>query len=194
MESAQGLAVTEITHVIGIDPGVTGAICWTRFNEPAWCFRSPFPLIEEQKENKRLNRKGEKSKSPFRTERYYDLHKLAELLTFPECMRPDIRVFLEKSQAMPNEGGVQSFKYGDCFGQIKGVLAALGLTVEFARPTDWIRVMVPGRKDKKDHVRAAQRLIAEWEVPGWQDAKLSDGEADAILLAEYGRRKLRARG
>jgi crossover junction endodeoxyribonuclease RuvC len=182
----------EFTHVLGIDPGVTGGWCLTRLEDPSFTVYGEMPLLEVEKTNWRKARKGQK-KAPAKTriERYYDLPTITRNWTFPQGLK--VLAVVELVASRPRDGAIQAFKFGDCFGQIKGVLAALGIPMLFVPPGVWTAELVLGRKDKKDHRPVAEKTLARWGVSGWADAKLSSGETDAILLAEYGRRRCRRR-
>ena len=49
----------------------------------------------------------------------------------------EIAVVVEHVNAMPGQGVTSMFNFGQSFGVIKGICAALGLPIYFVRPTKW---------------------------------------------------------
>ena len=95
----------------------------------------------------------------------------------------DVHVFLEQAQSMPGQGVASTFKYGVGFGQILGVLAALGIPHRQVSPAVWKRQM--GVTKDKDKARAlAQQLFPTAPLSRVKD----HGRAEALLIAEWGRR------
>lgn len=79
----------------------------------------------------------------------------------------------------------------ESFGFLRGLLVAAKIKRHIVRPREWQKPFkLPTRKDagtdtkkKRAHREAAQRLFPEVNVTNWN--------ADALLLAEFGRRKER---
>lgn len=92
---------------------------------------------------------------------------------------------LERVNAMPKQGVASSFKFGASFGELKMALVAARLRFELVTPATWqgkLRCRTKG--DKNITKTLAQRL--------WPGVKITHATADALLLAEYGRRHLSA--
>ena len=89
---------------------------------------------------------------------------------------------LESVHSMPKQGVASSFSFGRGFGIWEGILVTLGIPYELVSPQAWKKVML--RDTAKD--KGAAKLVASrlWPALG----KLTDDEAEALLLAEYGRR------
>lgn len=88
---------------------------------------------------------------------------------------------LERVSAMPRQGVASSFKFGVSFGQLQGILAALGFRWEEVTPAKWQQAMKCRSKGDKNVTKAAaQRLFP--------DLKVTHATADALLLAEHARR------
>lgn len=88
---------------------------------------------------------------------------------------------IEKVHAMPKQGVSSSFKFGQSFGWLLGVLDALRIPYEFVTPQKWQAHMGCLTKgDKNVSKAAAQRL--------WPNLKITHANADALLIAEYCRR------
>lgn len=94
-------------------------------------------------------------------------------------------VVLERQGARPGQGVSSVFKIGQRYGEIVGVLAALGLSYVEVMPGVWKRYMGLTGKDKEASRAMARQL--------WPDAPLArkkdEGRAEALLIAEYARRK-----
>lgn len=100
--------------------------------------------------------------------------------------------FVEKAQAMPGNGSVSMFTYGTSFGRIIGWLETLGVPMTLVPPQTWQKMMHMGCTGKpKDRSRqAVRRLFPRENLIPHGCIKLHDGLADAMLIAEYGRRQL----
>lgn len=171
-------------RIWGIDAGVNGAIAI--LNSDGGVFHArPFPLLEEVKENHR-----KRSNKLTRIERYYDLEKFKNLIV---AWGGGAYAFLESVHGMPNDGGVQAFKFGDCFGQIKGMLKAMGIEYEMVSPQTWMRAMHHGLPFDISTKQKSRKII-EMTKPEigrqYEPKQIPDGVADAYLIAEYGRRQL----
>lgn len=104
--------------------------------------------------------------------------------------------YVEKAQAMPKNGAVSMFNYGQGFGEILGVLTALEVPFELVPPATWTRSMLAGvptsYQGKKRAALAVQRLYpstCNQLYASHRSRKLHEGLVDALLLAEYGRRR-----
>jgi len=93
----------------------------------------------------------------------------------------DAFAILEKVHAMPKQGVSSTFKFGQSFGMLEGYLVAAGIPHELVSPAVWQRKLgCLSKGDKNVTKAAAQRLFP--------DIKITHATADALLLAEYGRR------
>lgn len=88
---------------------------------------------------------------------------------------------IEKVNAFPGQGVSSSFKFGQSFGWLIGVLDSMRIPYEFVTPQRWQKAMgcLTGG-DKNVSKAAAQRL--------WPQLKITHANADALLIAEYCRR------
>lgn len=106
-------------------------------------------------------------------------------------------VFIEKAQSMPKQGITSAFNYGDHFGQLQGIVIALGIPFTLVPPRTWQKPMFLGTKadlpPKQRALTAAQR-----QFPGVsflateRSSKPHEGMIDAALIALYGLRTLSA--
>lgn len=89
---------------------------------------------------------------------------------------------------MPKQGVTSTFKFGQNFGLIQGMLYAMNIPFELVRPQKW-KKMFSCTSDKNTSISVAQRLFPN--VPLFATPrcrKPHDGMAEALLMAEYGRR------
>lgn len=97
---------------------------------------------------------------------------------------------LEHVSAMPGNGAVSMFNFGCSFGWIQGVLQALGISFELIRPQKWKKEFGV-TKDKNTSISVCRRLFPEASLlPTPRCKKADDNMAEALLMAEYARRKL----
>ncbi|MDC1092596.1 crossover junction endodeoxyribonuclease [Pelagibacteraceae bacterium] len=151
--------------IIGIDPGLSGAIAVLENNKVLNIF--DMPVMAEGKKNKRqLNS--------------------AQLVTLlKENIKSDeeITVVVEQVNAMPGQGVTSMFNFGQTFGAIKGVCAALGLPIFFVRPSKWKKhfELINSSKDS-----SRTKAIEMYPALSNQLAKKKDvNKSDAILIGRF---------
>ena len=89
---------------------------------------------------------------------------------------------LEKVNAMPRQGVSSTFKFGTSYGFCRALLVCHRIRFETTPPGVWQKTMgCLSKGDKKVTKAAAQRLFP--------DEKVVHATADAMLIAEYARRK-----
>lgn len=146
----------DITTVLGVDPGASGSIALYFGAEPEWI----------------------KTDS---TER-----DLWEQVRLWDALYGVAHAFIERVHSMPKQGVSSSFKFGQSYGFLRGLLVASGIPFEEVTPQTWQKAMgCLTRGDKNVSKARAQQLF-----PG---VKITHANADALLIAEYGRRALAAR-
>lgn len=97
---------------------------------------------------------------------------------------------VERVWSFPKEGVSGAFKFGTNYGYILGVLTALKIPFETITPSKWKKEF-QANSDKNKSVAIAQRLFPNVNLKKSQQAKKSnDGMAEALLMAEYARRKM----
>lgn len=95
---------------------------------------------------------------------------------------------VERVSAMPGQGVTGVFNFGENFGYIQGLLEAHGIPYELVRPQVWKRVF-GCTKDKNTSLAVCRRLFPDVELKRTPACKKEfDGFAEALLMAEYGRR------
>ena len=101
-----------------------------------------------------------------------------------------IRVCLEKVGAMPHQGVTSMFSFGKSAGFIEGVLQAYGIPYQLVPPYTWKKEFGL-TSDKQKSVDVCRRLFPDVSLfPTSRCTKPSDGIGEALLMAEYARRKL----
>ena len=155
---------------IGIDPGLNGAVgvVFDAMKDPV-VYDTPTMVIS-----------GVKDK------RVYNTAAMALLLK-PFSTIDNVLVVLESVHSMPKQGVASSFSFGQGLGMWQGIIAALGLPLEMPSPQRWKKEMLADQGKDKD----ASRFKAIHLFPSLASQlyrKKDDGRAEALLLAEYGRR------
>ena len=107
--------------IIGIDPGISGSICF--FEDGKILDVIEMPTMNEGKKNKR-----QVNGAQIYNEITDRINKL---------QKQDVRVVVEQVSAMPGQGVTSMFNFGQSFGIIKGICSAMQLPLYFVRPTKW---------------------------------------------------------
>ena len=160
--------------VIGIDPGKGGAVAHHDGN--GWVVQD-CPTAQLK-----VNGKVKSVSSP---------ELMAELLVsrFQGYEESDVHVFLERVHAMPKQGATSMFSFGENFGIWKGIVATMGFSLTLVTPQAWKKKLMAGMGKEK----GASRVRAMQLFPDMREElklKKHDGRAEALLIAEYGRREL----
>ena len=94
--------------------------------------------------------------------------------------------FIERVHSMPKQGVSSSFKFGQSYGFLRGLLCGFAIPFEEVSPQKWQREMgcLTGGKKNVSKQKAQQLFPRE---------KITHATADALLIAEYGRRVLKQR-
>jgi len=93
--------------------------------------------------------------------------------------------WVEDVHSMPRQGVASSFKFGQAHGTVLGVLGALRIPVHLVTPAKWKRDLGLG-SDKAKALEMARRLFPTAEL----SLKRHIGRAEALLIAEWGRRNI----
>ena len=102
----------------------------------------------------------------------------------------EAKAVVEHVGAMPGQGCVSMFNFGTSFGWLQGMLEALGVSYELVRPAKWKKEF-SCTSDKNTSIEVAKRLFPDVDLRRTERCtKAHDGKAEALLMAEYCRRKL----
>lgn len=97
---------------------------------------------------------------------------------------------LEKVGAMPGQGVVSMFNFGQSVGYIKGVLESFRIPYQEITPQKWKREFGL-TSDKAVSAEVCRKLFPDIDLLATPRCKKPhDGMAEALLMAEYARRKL----
>ena len=153
--------------VIGIDPGISGSICFFQDGKIIDVVEMP-TMIEGKKNKKQVNG------SQIFNEISYRIKKFD---------KKDIKVVIEQVSAMPGQGVTSMFNFGQSFGILKGICSAMQLPMYFVRPAKWKKYFNLINSEK-DASRA--RAIEIFPYFSSQLSRKKDSnKADAILIASF---------
>ena len=153
--------------IIGIDPGISGSICF--FKEGKILDVIEMPTMTEGKKNK---------KQVNGSQIYNEILKRVN-----KFEKNDIRVVVEQVSAMPGQGVTSMFNFGQSFGILKGICSAMQLPIYFVRPAKWKKYfnLINSEKDA-----SRTRAIEIFPYFSSQLSKKKDAnKADAILIASF---------
>ena len=153
--------------IIGIDPGISGAICF--FDNGKILDVIEMPTMNEGKKNKRQVNGAQI---------YNEISKRMN-----KTHNDDVRVVVEQVSAMPGQGVTSMFNFGQSFGIIKGICSAMQLSLYFVRPAKWKKYfnLINSEKDA-----SRTRAIEIFPYFSYQLSKKKDSnKADAILIASF---------
>ena len=153
--------------IIGIDPGISGSICFFQDGVIQDVVEMP-TMIEGKKNKKQVN--GSQI-----------FNEISEKIK--KMDKKNIKVVIEHVTAMPGQGVTSMFNFGQSFGILKGICSAMQLSVYFVRPTKWKKYfnLINSEKD-------ASRTRAIEIFPYYSShlsRKKDSNKADAILIASF---------
>ena len=153
--------------IIGIDPGISGAICF--FEDGQVKEIIDMPVMADGKKNKR------QINGP---QVYNEILKRINKL-----QKKDIIVVMEQVSAMPGQGVTSMFNFGQSFGVLKGICSAMQLSMFFIRPAKWKKYF--GLiKTEKDASRTKVIEIFPY-ISSELSRKKDSNKADAVLIASF---------
>jgi len=102
----------------------------------------------------------------------------------------NITVVVELVHSMPKQGVASTFKFGKGCGIILGICTALDFVIIEPTPQAWKKAILAGTdKGKGASIIVCENLFPKATLVQPRCRNPHDGVAEAILLAEYGRRK-----
>ena len=152
--------------IIGIDPGISGSICF--FEDGKILDVIEMPVMTE----------GKKNKKQVNGAQIYN-----EFLKRINREDDEVRVVIEQVSAMPGQGVTSMFNFGQSFGILKGICSAMQLPMFFVRPAKWKKYfnLINSQKDA-----SRTRAIEIFPYFSTQLSKKKDSnKADAILIASF---------
>ncbi len=152
-------------RIIGIDPGLSGAIAVLDGIKIFDMF--DMPVMSEGKKNKNQLNSAQ----------------LVNIIKRHIISNDDTFIIVEQVSAMPGQGVTSMFNFGQTFGAIKGICAAMNLPIFYVRPAKWKKhfELINASKD------ASRTKVIEM-YPSISDRlrrKKDVNKADAVLIARY---------
>lgn len=139
--------------LIGIDPGWSGGVAW-RFPQKKMVVAQAFKNLTEK--------------------------DISETFKLIRVGIPDAEIFayLELVHSMPKQGVASSFKFGENYGILKGILHTHNIPFDYVTPQKWQKALgCLSHGDKNVTKDKAQRFF-----PGHH---ITHAIADAMLIMEY---------
>lgn len=114
---------------------------------------------------------------------------LSEMLKVHHMLGEGEKLFavVEQVGAMPKQGVASTFKFGKEAGYVEGVLSARRIPYQTVLPRNWKKEFGLN-SDKKKSIEVCRKLFPEVDLVPKGCKKAHDGMAEALLMAEYGRR------
>ena len=152
-------------RIIGIDPGLSGGIA----------------ILDDLKifdiYDMTIMSEGKKNKNQLNSA------QLVNIIKKNIIPSGDTFLIVEQVSAMPGQGVTSMFNFGQTFGSIKGICAALNLPIFFVRPAKWKKHfdLINSSKDA-----SRTKVIEMYPSISPRLSKKKDvNKADAILIARY---------
>ena len=152
-------------RIIGIDPGLSGGIAI--LDDLKIFDIYDMPIMSEGKKNKNQLNSAQ----------------LVNIIKKNIIPSGDTFLIVEQVSAMPGQGVTSMFNFGQSFGSIKGICAALNLPIFFVRPAKWKKHfdLINSSKDA-----SRTKVIEMYPSISQRLSKKKDvNKADAILIARY---------
>ena len=153
--------------IIGIDPGISGSICF--FEDGKILDVINMPTMTIGKKNKRQVNGAQIYNEISRKVKKMEKH--------------NVRIIIEQVSAMPGQGVTSMFNFGQSYGILKGICSAMRLPMYFVRPAKWKKYfnLINSEKDA-----SRTRAIEIFPYFSSQLSKKKDSnKADAILIASF---------
>ena len=153
--------------IIGIDPGISGSICFFKDGKVIEVIEMPTMTV------------GKKNKRQVNGSQIFN--EISKRIR--NDGNSDIRVIIEQVSAMPGQGVTSMFNFGQSFGILKGICSAMQLPMYFVRPIKWKKYfgLINSEKDA-----SRTKAIEIFPYFSSQLSKKKDSnKADAMLIANY---------
>ena len=153
--------------IIGIDPGISGALCFMEHGKTIDVIDMP-SMADGKKNKKQVN----------------GSQVFNEISRYIKDKNPnDVKVIIEHVSAMPGQGVTSMFNFGQSFGVLKGICSAMQLSMYFVRPAKWKRFfnLINAEKDA-----SRTKAIEIFPYISTQLSRKKDAnKADAALIASF---------
>ena len=151
--------------IIGVDPGINGAISIIENKKIVEVYDTP-TMIEGKKNKRQINGA-----------------QVTNIIKERLNSKEEVVVVVEHVNAMPGQGVTSMFNFGQSFGVIKGVCAAMQLPIFFVRPAKWKKhfELINTQKDAS-RTKAIEMFP---KISSILSKKKDSNKADAILIASF---------
>jgi len=151
--------------IFGIDPGLSGAICVLKKGKIVEVYEMP-TMIDGKKNKRQVNGA-----------------EVTNILQKELNNEDSAKVVIEHVTAMPGQGVTSMFNFGQSFGVIKGICAAMQLPIFFVRPIKWKKHfdLINSQKDAS-RTKAIEMFP---KISSILSKKKDANKADAILIASF---------
>ena len=153
--------------IIGIDPGISGSICFFQDGKIVDVVEMP-TMIEGKKNKKQVN--GSQI-----------FNEISEKIK--KLDKKEIKVVIEQVSAMPGQGVTSMFNFGQSFGILKGICSSMQLPMYFVRPAKWKKYFNLINSEKDASRTRAIEIFPYFS--GQLSRKKDSNKADAILIASF---------
>tara|TARA_Y100001980_G_C14527432_1_gene303043 strand:- start:502 stop:993 length:492 start_codon:yes stop_codon:yes gene_type:complete len=153
--------------IIGIDPGISGSICFMENGKIIDVI--DMPTMTEGKKNKRQVNGSQ------------IFNEISKRINVNQI--ENTRAIIEQVSAMPGQGVTSMFNFGQSYGILKGICSAMRIPMYFVRPAKWKKYynLINSQKDA-----SRARAIEIFPYFSSQLSKKKDcNKADAILIASF---------
>lgn len=150
--------------ILGIDPGVSGALSFYDGSETIIYDIPVFSITTNSKSKNTI-----------------DCHGLLDII---RAQKPDI-AYLENVNAMPKQGVTSMFNMGRTLGRIEMAVMACGVPLVYVAPNKWKKFLEFKKGSEKDE----SRKLASEKFPQFKDnwpLKKHHNRAEAFLISVYG--------
>ena len=167
----------QIKKIVGIDPGLQGAIAIFDTHEHKIDFVGRTPINKKEK-----------------------IYHYSELVKIFSSLDPETTLcILERQHCMPGEGLPRTFKTGFGFGMFVGMLEALHLPYQIVMAKEWQRrILLNYAKSIPIKERSIQNALHVFKLPFLHRTPRSvvdhDGMADALNMVLYGKYLMESSG
>ncbi len=155
-------------QIIGIDPGKKGGIALLTQNADI-VFNIEMPIVNNT----------------------IDVKQIHYLLKYYKTEEERI-CYIERAQSMPKQGVKSTFNYGCGYGMLLSTILLSEIGFEEVSPQTWKKKFALIKKGKEGSMLKCLQLFPQTKKSDFytERNRLQDGKAEALLIAEYGRRLL----
>ena len=153
--------------IIGIDPGINGAICFFKNGTIIDLLDMPTMSV------------GKKNKSQVNGSQIFNE---VQKVTLNENKK-EVLAVIEQVSAMPGQGVTSMFNFGQSFGVLKGVFSAMQIPMDFVTPVKWKKFFNLINKNKDSSRTKAIEIFPY--ISSKLSRKKDANKEDAILIASF---------